>query len=220
MGINLFSDITFMCTADCPEGYYCDDSCYCSEKVEVSCSENTAETVSFGQNYFDVVSEICADDCPDGMLCDNTCYCEEYYFPPKFTSSYFNPPEVTHDFYELLNMWLDDPANFYSELGNSITITAYEHTRDGSFHYIPFPEIQLVLVPNPDNDLIIEEGWDSYCVNDYYDGEEALDIDFELLKRRNETCYWGGKEGFEGVLTVCREDLISWFETYTGIQMK
>lgn len=220
MGGNLFTDITFMCADDCPENHYCDDSCYCYEKEEVSCNENTVETEAFGENIFDVVQEMCGDDCPGGSLCNNQCLCEEFYYDPIFTNNYFQlqPIEVTHDFYDLLNMWLDDPDNFNTKLGNEIIITAYEHSRDGNIHHIPFPEVQLVLVKNPDNEYITKEGWNAWCVNDYYDGEEALDIDLNLLTRQDkQTCYWGGKEGFEGVLTVCREHIIYWFEAYTGI---
>jgi hypothetical protein len=217
LGANLFNDITFMCAADCPGGYYCSDACYCEEKEEISCNENTDDTDTFGENIFSETTERCADDCPRGSLCTGQCICNEYECPdPVFTTNYWgDAPLVDFDFEFLYSLWLANPRSLL-ELGDEVDITAYEHYRDGGFYYIPFPEVQLTLVPNPDNEYITKEGWEAYCVNDYYDGEKALDIYFELLTRQDkETCYWGGTVGFEGVLTVCPELLLDWFDAYT-----
>lgn len=217
MGINAFNPTIYICGADCPVDSYCSESCYCEEKVEISCSGNTDDAILNGENIFDQRIEMCADDCPGGHDCNTQCICEERPRPPcpdpEFESNYFGEIPVDYDFETLANLWLDDSRNLL-DLEPTINITAYVHKRGGTFYYIPFPEVQLELIPNPDNEYILQYG--AYCVNDYYDGAEALDINLEWLDRPEETCIWGGTEGFEGVLTVCPEDVIDWFYTYSA----
>lgn len=181
-------------------------------KQTLSCCDNSKTTFLSGQNPFHPTDHICGDDCPVGFNCNDQCICE--CPDPVFTDNYWgNAPQVDLDFDTLHDQWKNDPEGLLGIVG-LINIPAYVHVRDGATHFIPFPEVQLTLVPNPDNEYITKEGWEAYCVNDYYDGEKALDIDLELLTRQNETCYWGGTVGFEGVLSVCPEDLINWLRGY------
>jgi len=213
LGINLYNPAIFVCGEDCPADSYCSDSCYCEKKEEISCSGNTDDSDLFGTNLFDQKFNRCADDCPGGFDCNAQCICDERPRPPcpdpVFTSNYFGgAPLVDYDFDTLLDMWLDDPGSLL-DLGDTINITAYEHERGGVFYFIPFPEVQLERIPNPNNDYIEQYG--AYCVNDYYEGPEALDVDLIWLTRPEKTCIWGGAESFEGVLTVCPEHIIDWF---------
>jgi hypothetical protein len=213
LGKNPYNPSIYVCKDDCPEDSFCSDSCFCEEKEEISCSRNTDDFNSSGTNQFDQRTKRCADDCPGGFDCNAQCICEERPRgpcpEPVFTTNYFGgAPPVDFDFETLYDMWLDDPGSLL-DLGDTITITAYEHYRDGGFYYIPFPEMQLTLIPNPDNEYIEQYG--AWCVNDYYEGEKALDINLKWLTRPEETCIWGGREPDEGVLTVCPEHIIDWF---------
>jgi hypothetical protein len=157
---------------------------------------------------------MCSNDCPFGYDCGIDCLCEEHDCPdPVFTDNYFDPPPIDMHLPDILDMWLEDPESLYSWVGDTINIPGYLHERDGYFHFIPFPEEQLTLVPNPKNEYIPQYG--AWCVNDYYEGEEALTIEYIWLARPEETCIWGGTAGFEGVITVCTELLIDWLEAYT-----
>ncbi len=179
---------------------------------DLSCCDNSKTAFISGQNPYRPANHICVDDCQAGFTCNDQCICE--CPDPVFTDFYMgNAPDVDFDFDTLLDEWQKDPEGLLSIKG-LINIPAYVHMRDGDAHYIPFPMVQLTLVENPNNEYIIKEGWDAYCVNDYYDGEKALDIDLALLTRRDETCYWGGTIGFEGVLTLCPEDLAHWLRGY------
>lgn len=221
LGINPFDSGFYVCSDDCPADSYCGGDCYCEKKEEISCSGNTDDSDLFGTNLFDQKTNRCANDCPGGFDCNAQCICEERPRPPcpdpVYTTNYFGgAPTVDYDFDTLLDMWLDDPG-ILLELGDTINIPAYEHYRkkgeawEGPY-FIPFPEVQLTLIPNPNNDYIEQYG--AWCVNDYYEGDEALDIDYIWLTRPEQTCIWGGTEGSEGVLTVCPEDIIDWFNEY------
>jgi hypothetical protein len=213
MGINAYNPTIYICGDDCAVDSYCTNDCYCEEKVEISCFGNSDDAELRGENIFDQRTEMCGDDCPGGHDCNTQCICEERPRPPcpdpVFTSNYFgDAPQVDYDVDTLLEMWLDDPGSLL-DLGDTINITAYEHERGGAFYHIPFPEVQLSHIPNPNNEYIEQYG--AYCVNDYYDGDEALDVNLKWLKRPEKTCIWGGVETFEGVLTVCPEFIIDWF---------
>ncbi len=225
LGINPYNPAIYVCGADCPADSYCSDSCFCEKKEELSCSGNTDDLDLFGTNLFDQKTNRCADDCPGGFDCNDQCICEERPRPPcpdpVFTSNYFgDTTPVDYDFATLLDMWLDDPGSLL-DLGDTIDIPAYEHYRrqgggwpgewEAAPYYIPFPEVQLELIPNPNNDYI--EQYEAWCVNDYYEGVEALDINYKWLTRPEQTCIWGGRS--EGVLTVCTDILIDWFFAYT-----
>lgn len=210
-----FDQTVFVCFDDCPGDYFCTDSCYCEKKVEISCIENTDYNETEGENIFDRKTEMCGDDCPGGYDCNAECICEERPRPPcpepEFeVNSPNEAPHIDYDVKTLTSLWLDDPGNLL-ELEPTIRITAYAHYRNGVWHYLPFPEVQLELIPN--NEYLEQYG--AYCVNDYYDGIEALDIQREWLKKPEETCIWGGTEGFEGVLTVCPEYIMDWMLTYS-----
>jgi len=210
-GVNVFESQTEMCADDCPADYYCDDTCSCEEKEEISCIENTDDTNTFGENIFSNTTERCATDCPIGFSCDSQCICKEYQCPePVFTSNYMGNAPFAFDFDLISSLWFSDPRSVL-ELGDLVHITAYEHERDGVFYHIPFPEVQLTLVPNPDNEYIPQYG--AFCVNDYYEGIEALTIDNFWITRPEETCIWGGPV-FDGVLTVCPEILFDWLKEY------
>jgi hypothetical protein len=188
--------------------------CEVRELAKLSCSENSKNTYldPLGKNIFDKAFHICGDDCPVGFDCNAQCICE--CPAPVFINTYFTPIQPDLDFDTLYDQWEADRGNLLDIVG-TINISAYDHIRDGVSYYLPFPEVQLELIPNPDNEYIHKEGWEAYCVNDYYDGEEALDIQLQLLmKPKDQTCDWGGTTGFEGVLTVCPEDLVDWFDTY------
>jgi len=213
LGINAFNPTYYVCGADCPADSYCSEDCYCEDKVEISCSGNTDDTILNGENIFDQRIEMCADDCPGGYDCNAQCVCEERPRnpcpDPVFTTNYFrNAPPVDYDFVTLADMWLDDPGSLL-DLGDTINITAYEHVdySNGVSYFIPFPEVQLTRIPNTEN--LAQYG--AYCVNDYYEGPVSLDINLNWLSRPEVACIWGGAEGFEGVLTVCPEDVINWF---------
>lgn len=189
--------------------------CEVRELAQLSCSENSKNTYldPQGKNIFDTAFHICGDDCPVGFDCNDQCICE--CPDPDFTNNYFTPIQPSLDFDTLFDQYKADRASILETVG-TINISAYDNVRDGVSYYIPFPEVQLILIPNPDNEYIHQEGWEAYCVNDYYDGDKALDINPNwLTKQKNETCFWGGKEGFEGVLSVCPEHLIDWFDEYT-----
>ncbi len=109
-------------------------------------------------------------------------------------------------------MWADNPMSLL-ELGDEVDIYAIEYEIDGVWNLIPFPDAQLTLVPNPDNEYIHEEGWQGYCVNDYYEGGMALDINSQWLTEPVRTCSWGPATK-KGILTICPEILIDWFKTY------
>ncbi len=212
LGINAFNPTIYVCGVDCPADSYCSNDCYCEEKVEISCIGNTDDAILNGENIFDQRIEMCGDDCPGGYDCNTQCVCEERPRPPcpdpVFTTNYFHEaPPVDYDFKTLADLWLDDPGNLL-DLGDTINITAYEH-KDysiGVSYFIPFPEVQLTRIPNTEN--LAQYG--AYCVNDYYEGSIALDINLIWLSRPEVACIWGGG-GFEGVLTVCPEDVIDWF---------
>jgi len=210
-----FNPAGYVCGDDCPADQYCNPDCICVLREKRSCSDNTDNVEVFGINIFDPTTEMCKDDCPFGFDCINDCVCEEYDCPdPVFTTNYWgDAPPVDASFDDLMDLWLEEML--FDHIGNMVNITAFDHVRDGENYIIPFPEVQLSLVPNPDNKLITEPGWGGYCVNDYYDGDEAMDIDYEWLSRPIQSCVWGGTTGFEGVLTVCTEILIDWFEAYT-----
>jgi hypothetical protein len=180
-------------------------------KRNLPCTENSKNTfLDFqGLNRYNPADHICMDDCPAGFNCNADCICE--CPPPIFTSNYFDPPVITHDFDPLYAQYQADRGSLL-DIPGTVTITAYDHVFGNVSFYIPFPEVQLILVPNPDNEYIEQYG--AYCVNDYYEGERALDIDLDWYDRPEQTCIWGGKEGFEGVLTVCPEDLVRWFDAY------
>jgi len=212
-GVNVFESRTQMCADDCPGDYYCDDTCSCEEKEEISCNQNTTDTNTFGENIFNDKIERCAIDCPIGFRCNSQCICDEYDCPePVFTSTYMGDGPFPFDFDFFSSLWFSDPSSIL-DLGDFVDITAYAHERDGIFHYLPFPEVQLTLVPNPNNDYIPQYG--AFCVNDYYEGDEALTIDHFWLTRPEETCIWGPTIGYEGVLTVCTELLYDWLKEYT-----
>jgi len=181
-------------------------------KPRLSCCDNSISTFISGQNPYRPVDHVCVDDCPIGFNCGDQCTCE--CPDPVFTGSYWgDAPDVDLDFDTLLSEWENDPEGLLGIKG-LVNIPAYIHIRDGVEHIIPFPETQLILILNPDNEYITKEGWDAYCVNDYYDGEKALTIDLVMLTKKIETCDWGGRTGFEGVLTLCPEDLINWLRGY------
>ena len=215
-GLLPFNPEGYVCGDDCPEDSFCNPDCICVLKETLSCSENTDDFLDFGLSLFDQKTNMCMDDCPLGFDCIVGCVCEEYNCPdPVFTDNYFDPPPIDASYDDLMLTWLEDPDSLFSWIGDTINISAYQHVRDGVIYYIPFPEEQLTLIPNPKNKLIHEEGWEGYCVNDYYDGDEAMDIDYQWLSRPIQGCVWGGTAGFEGVLTVCTEIMIDWFEAYT-----
>jgi hypothetical protein len=219
LGINPFDPTIFMCSDDCPVDSFCNADCLCEEREEVFCGENTLDTEDFGGlNPFNAKTEMCTDDCPAGFYCDVFCICEEHVCPdPVFTDNYFDPPLITTNFDDFMDYWLKDPETLFDDLdvGDIVHISGYLHVRNGDSYLIPFPEAQLTLIPNPDNELISEEGWSSYCVNDYYDGDEALDLNYQWLDRPVQGCVWGGTAGSEGVISVCRDTLFDWFEYYT-----
>jgi hypothetical protein len=216
LGFNQFNTEGYTCTDDCPKDHFCNEACNCEKMEELSCSWSTAAHKQSGINPFNQRTNICTDDCPGVFNCNNQCLCEQrprdQCPDPVFTNNYFDPPPVEFELEEIYAALFPDPFQLlYLE---EIHIPAYEHHRDGNIYYIPFPEYQLVLVLNPFNELIHEEGWEGYCVNDYYDGEGAMDIENVWLARPIQGCVWGGTEGFEGVLTVCPEDLIDWFTAF------
>ena len=213
MSLNAYNPTIYICRDDCAADSYCTNDCYCEEKAEISCSWNSDDAESRGENYFDQRTEICADDCPGGYDCNAQCVCEERPRPPcpdpVFTTNYFREaPPVDYDYETLADLWFDDPGSLL-DLGDTINITAYEH-KDysvGVSYFIPFPEVQLTRIPNTEQ----LKQYDALCVNDYYEGPEALDINLNWLSRPEVACIWGGAEGFEGVLTVCPEDIMEWF---------
>jgi hypothetical protein len=204
-----------MCSDDCPADKYCTADCYCEDKQEISCSENTEDAEQRGTNLFSDVMFRCGDDCPIRYGCNDACICEEIICPePIWTDNYFHPPAIDGDFEELMEIALQDPWIFFDYFGDSMDVSGYFHTRDGEIYFIPFYEVQLTLRPNPKNEYITKDGWEAWCVNDFYEGEEALDIDLNWLDKPIETCEWGGRESYEGVITVCTEIMIEWFEYF------
>lgn len=209
----------FICADDCPADSFCNNSCVCELKSDISCVLNTANTDAAGVNVFDATIEMCGDDCPSGSACSGQCLCEEYDCPePIFTDNYFDPPEPI-PFDTLFENWLLGPEHLYDGLeeADTISITGYRHVYGDAIFLIPFPEIQLELKQNPNNDPIHKDGWEGYCANDYYEGDEALDINYQWLDRPIQTCSWGGTVSYEGVITVCREILSDWFYEMFGI---
>jgi len=181
-------------------------------KPVLSCGDNSISTFISGQNPFRPANQICGDDCQIGYTCNDQCTCE--CPDPVFTNAYFGGvPEVDLDFETLRDQWQNDPEGLLGIVG-LVNIPAYVHIRGDVEHIIPFPEVQLILVPNPDNEYISQDDWDAFCVNDYYAGEKALTIDLELLTKPKKTCDWGPTVGFEGVLTLCPEDLVTWLRGY------
>lgn len=211
MGLNAYNPTIYICGDDCAADSYCTGDCYCEEKVELWCTMNTDTSNLSGTNPFDQRKNICADDCWGGYDCNDQCICEERPRPPcpdPVLNTYYlrDAPPVDFDYDTLYEMWFDDPGSLF-ELGDTINIPAYLHERDGDFYMIPFPEEQLIRVPN--TEYLLQYG--AYCVNDYYDGAKALDINLQWFIKPERTCYWGGAEAFEGVLTVCPEDIMDWF---------
>jgi len=181
-------------------------------KPVLSCGDNSISSFISGQNPFRLANHICGDDCQIGFTCNDQCVCE--CPDPVFTNAYFGgAPDVDIDFDTLRDQWKNDPEGLLGIVG-LVNVPAYIHIRDGVEHIIPFPDVQLIRVLNPDNEYISKEDWDAYCVNDYFEGEKALTFDLELLKKPKETCDWGPTEGFEGVLTLCPEDLVTWLRGY------
>jgi hypothetical protein len=185
----------------------------CEPKIiDLPCSQNSKNVYldPLDKNSYDPAIHICQDDCPAGFTCNAECICE--CPEPVFTDPYLTPIQPDLDFDSLYNSWKANRADLL-DIKGTINISGYRHVRDGVEYYIPFPEVQLLLVPNPNNDYIEQFG--GWCVNDYYEGDEALEIELlAWLERPEQACIWGGRASFEGILTVCPEHLVDWFDAY------
>jgi len=211
MGLNAYNPTIYICGDDCAADSYCTNECYCEEKAEISCSWNSDDAESRGENYFDQRTEMCGDDCPGGYDCNPQCICEERPRPPcpePVLNTYYlrDAPPVDFDFDTISEVMFDDPG-LLLDFGATINIPAYLHERDGVFYMIPFPEEQLTRVPFAG--YVLQFG--AYCVDDWYEGAKALDINLRWFIEPKRTCYWGPVESFEGVLTVCPETVIDWY---------
>lgn len=188
--------------------------CEIRELAKLPCSENSKNTFldPDGDNEFDPDFYICSDDCPVGFNCNNQCICE--CPEPVWTDPYWNAIQPDEDFDYFLNEWRTNREGLLDtqNIQGTINISGYRHERDGVTHYIPFYEMQLQLVENPDNEYIPQFG--AWCVNDYYEAGLAMNLEHKWLNRPKQTCIWGGRPSFEGVLTLCPEDLVSWFDAY------
>lgn len=187
------------------------------DKPKMSCSDNTRNIRVLPTNPFNWRLFDCSDDCPQGYTCNtDTCLCEGAPFScekPFFAHNWDTDGQAIINAFFDVKSW-DDIHTFtdqeFEELGSYVAIPAFNYYVDrdvrAANYYMPFPEEQWDLFPAD------EKGYP--CANEYYAGAKGLDIEGRWIDQTQIGCGWGGPTAFGGIMVVCTEDLIEWFDEY------
>jgi len=192
-------------------------------KPSISCSSNSDQMKVTGHNAFNPSTYTCATDCPEGFICKlGTCTCEEEAKKkvkceePIFINNwdtaslplFYEVPPVTFD--ELAEIAAGTEHDF--KMSDDVQIEALAYIESN----IPFPNTQFTV--EPADDPFVVRG--TYCANRHYEGPLGLDIEANWLFRDpnpDNVCGWGNPDSFDGVLVVCLQDLLEWYESYLVI---